>query len=310
MNNKKWSLDHLLSDNNLIRDLKSIFAFLLAYLVAVISNGLIEEFTPGLLISLSVALGTFGTFFALKIITNEFTERGAVDEEENNEELKTLLEQQIKLSNSIENLSAYDILNEYNKEKFKMKKQEKLDEIKNKLEITVKKYEILIDNAKLQDLRWFRFINKRYLRILKKKHKKMNTKLKKLSLNDVRLYFEPIKLEYLKSTNFQKEDEKSTEARRFKLTPQNKVRRQMSKTNFVKTFFFVGFQGAVLAQISSWSEFLIFLLLMTLALVSTALFAYVTVRRYSAKNYTIILREKIEKLNWLISEQNKLKNPS
>ena len=310
MNNKKWSLDYLLSDTNLIRDLKSIFAFLLAYAVAVISNGLIEEFTPALLISLSVALGTFGTFFALKIITNEFTERGAIDEEENNEELKSLLQKQIELSNSIENLSAYDILNEYNKDKFKMRKQEKFDELKNKLEISVKKYEILIDNAKIQDLRWFRFVNRRYLRILKKKHKKMQIKLKKLSLNDVRLYFEPIKLEYLKSTNFQKEDEKYTEAKRFKLTPQNKIRKQMSKTNFIKTFFFIGFQGAALAQITSWTEFFVFIVLMTLTLVSTALWAYITVRRYSAKNYTLILKEKIEKLNWIIKEQSKLKNPS
>jgi len=310
MNNKKWSLDYFLSDTNLIRDLKSIFAFLLAYVVAVISNGLIEEFSPQLLVSLSVAFGTIGTFFALKIITNEFTERGAIDEEEKNEELKTLLQKQTELSNSIENLSAYDILNEYNKDKFKMKKQEKFDEMKNKLEISVKKYEILIDNAKIQDLRWFRFINRRYLRILKKKYRKMQIKLKKLSLNDVKLYYDPVKLEYLKSTNFQKDEEKYNEASRFKQTPQVRVRKQMSRTNFMKTFFFVGFQGAALAQITSWIQFFVFLILMTLTLVSTALWAYITVRRYSAKNYTLILKEKIEKLNWILSKQKELKNPS
>jgi hypothetical protein len=191
-----------------------------------------------------------------------------------------------------------------------MKKQEKFDEMKNKLEISVKKYEILIDNAKLQDLRWFRFINRRYLRILKKKYRKMQIKLKKLSLNDVKLYYDPVKLEYLKSTNFQKDEEKYNEAARFKQTPQVRVRKQMSRTNFIKTFFFVGFQGAALAQITSWPQFLVFLVLMTLTLVSTALWAYITVRRYSAKNYTLILKEKIEKLNWILSKQKELKNPS
>src|SRR6056297_3014386 len=110
----KFSLKYILNDTTLIRDIKTIASFLLAYAVAVVSNGLIDGFTPAALISVVVGLGAFGTFFAIRIITNEFTDRGMFDEEINNEDLKRRLARQRDLSAMLISSQAYDILTKYN----------------------------------------------------------------------------------------------------------------------------------------------------------------------------------------------------
>lgn len=302
-----FNLKKLLNDNNLIRDLKTVVSFLLAYAIAVISNGLIEDFSPAALVSVAVTLGALGTYFAIKIITNEFTDRGMYDEEESNADLQKRLANQRELSVQIKSTVAYDILTEYNKDKFEYLKKVKYNETKQSLELKVKKYQSMIENAKImRQLRWFNFINKRYIVKLKRMEKKAQSKLAKLSLDDLLVKYKPVSLLDLKVSNVDDLDTKYNEADRFKITPQKKVRQSMSRTNFVKTFFFVGFQGAAIAQITSWFEFVLFLALMTLTLATTAVSSYVSTRRYASMNYVNILDEKLEKLKWLIAEQQKV----
>lgn len=302
-----FNLKKLLNDNNLIRDLKTVVSFLLAYAIAVISNGLIEDFSPAALVSVAVTLGALGTYFAIKIITNEFTDRGMYDEEESNADLQKRLANQRELSVQIKSTVAYDILTEYNKDKFEYLKKVKYNETKQSLELKVKKYQSMIENAKImRQLRWFNFINKRYIVKLKRMEKKAQSKLAKLSPDDLLVKYKPVSLLDLKVSNVDDLDTKYNEADRFKITPQKKVRQSMSRTNFVKTFFFVGFQGAAIAQITSWFEFVLFLALMTLTLATTAVSSYVSTRRYASMNYVNILDEKLEKLKWLIAEQQKV----
>lgn len=302
-----FNLKKLLNDNNLIRDLKTVVSFLLAYAIAVISNGLIEDFSPAALISVAVTLGALGTYFAIKIITNEFTDRGMFDEEESNADLQKRLANQRELSTQIKSTVAYDILTEYNKDKFEYLKKVKYNETKQSLELKVKKYQSMLENAKImRQLKWFNFINKRYIAKLKRMQKKAQSKLAKLSPDDLLIKYKPVSLLDLKVSNVDDLDTKYNEADRFKITPQKKVRRNMSRTNFVKTFFFVGFQGAAIAQITSWFEFVLFLALMTLTLATTAVSSYVGTRRYASMNYVNILDEKLEKLKWLIAEQQKV----
>jgi len=302
----KWNLKAILNDVNLIRDVKTVISFLLAYVIAVVSNGLIEDFSPSTLFALTTGLGAFGTFFAIKIITNEFTDRGMFDEEEGNEELKKNLLEQRRLSVQIQSASAYDILVEYNRQKHDYLKKVRYEELKNKYELEIKKIETLIEHAKItRKLRWFNWLNKHYIGKLNARKRNVSKKAKKLSINDIYVKYEPVQLSHLKLSNVQAEEDKYNEAQRFKMTPQKKVRKRMTTTNFVKTFFFVSFQGAVIATITSWTQFFIFLGLMTLTLSSTAVFAYVSTRRYASMNYISILDEKIEKLKWLITEQSK-----
>jgi len=292
----KWNLKELLNDTNLIRDVKTV--------IAVVSNGLIQDFSPATIFALTTGLGAFGTYFAIRIITNEFTERGMYDEEENNAELQERLATQRKLSTQIQSAKAYDILLEYNKDKQSYLKKMKYEELKNKLELEIKRLESLIDHAKLtRKLKWTNWLNKRYIAKLDARKRNVSKKLKKLSMNDIYVKYVPVQLAHLKLSNVQDEEDKYNEAQRFRLTPQKKVRKKMNTTNFLKTFFFVSFQGAVIATVTSWVEFLIFLGLMTLTLSSTAVFAYVSTRRYASMNYVSILDEKIEKLQWLITKQ-------
>ena len=299
-----FNLKKILSDTNLVRDIKTVISFLLAYAIAVVSNGLIEGFNPSALVSIAVSLGALGTFFAIKIITNEFTDRGMFDEEETNEELKGRLSKQRELSVQIKNTIAYDILTEYNKDKFEYLKKTKYNELKQKYELEIKRFGTMIENAKLiRTLKWFNFVNKAVISQLERKKTKATNKLAKLSLNDIYVKYKPVELNHLKLSNVSSDEDKYNEAQRFSLTPQKKVRQRMATTNFLKTFFFVGFQGTAIAQIGSWLDFIIFLILMSLTLGVTAIASYVNTRRYANMNYISVLDEKIEKLNWLIKEQ-------
>jgi hypothetical protein len=305
-----FNLKKILNDVNLVRDIKTIIAFLFAYAIAVISNGLIENFSPAALVSITVTLGALGTFFAIKIITNEFTDRGMFDEEESNVNLKQRLSKQMELSTQIKSTVAYDILTQYNKEKYEYLKKVKYNDLKQKYELDVKRYTTMIENAKLiRTLKWFNLINKHYISRLERRKIKITNKLAKLSQNDIYVKYQPIELNHLKLSNVASDEDNYNEAQRFSLTPQKKVRQRMATTNFIKTFFFVGFQGAAIAQITSWVEFIIFLVLMSLTLGATAITSYVNTRRYANMNYISILDEKIEKLQWLIKEQQTFDKP-
>jgi len=305
----RWSLKGVLSDSSLIKDVKTVVSFLLAYVIAVVSNGLIEDFTPAALISIAVTLGALGTFFSIKIITNEFTDRGMYDEEESNEQLRKLLDQQRTKSSHIKSSVAYDIILKYNKDKLEYHKKEKYEELKNKLELDIKKYETMIEGVKaFKAIKKLDFITKRKIARLKSKLKKAKSKLSKLSLGDIYVKYDPVTLSHLMVSDVQSDEDKYSEARRFKITPQRKIRSRMNRTNIAKTFLFVSFQGAAIAQITSWTQFLIFLGLMTLTLATTALTSYVSTRRYAANNFVKILEEKIERIEWVLSEQAKVKD--
>lgn len=295
---KKW-----LNDTTLIRDVKTIVSFLLAYAIAVISNGLIEDFTPASLLSVAVTLGALGTFFAIRIITNEFTERGMYDEEQGNQLLKDTIDKQREISAKIKSSTAFDVLLRYNEQKLEYLKKATLQTYKNKYEVEVKRIESLIKHAQLtKKLKWFNRINKWYVNNLYARQRKVSKKLANLSLNNVNVKYKPVQLYHLKTTEVNENEEKFGEAERFKITPQKKVRKQMAATNFVKTFFIVGFQGAAIASITSWTGFLIFLVLITLSLTTTAVSSYVGTRRYANMNYIPILQEKVEKIEWLNKE--------
>ena len=298
-----FNLKKLLNDSNLVRDIKTVVSFLLAYVIAVVSNGLIEDFSPAALISVAVTLGALGTFFAIRIITNEFTERGMFDEEESNERLQELLKKQRTLSSQIKSATAYDVLLEYNKDKRAFLKKEKYHETKNKLELEIKRLETLIEHAKLtRKLKWFNRINKFYMSKLNARKRKVSKKLANLSISNIDVKYTPVELSQLKTANVHTEEDKYSEGKRFRITPQSKIRKQMTTTNFAKTFLIVGFQGAAIAQITSWSQFGIFLVLMTLTLATTAFSSYVGTRRYANMNYVGILEEKVEKIEWLNKE--------
>jgi hypothetical protein len=308
MNDKqnKFSLKYILSDTNLIRDVKTIAAFLLAYVVAVVSNGLIDGFSPAALISVVVGLGAFGTFFAVKIVTNEFTDRGMFDEEQTNPLLQKRLEELSIKSQQVNASKAYDILVEYNKTKVEYLKKIRFNELTVHYETELKRIDSLIEHAKItRKLKWFNRINKWYMSKLNARKRNVGKKLANLSLNTITVQYKPLTLQQLRVANVEEKEDKYNEAQRLSVTPQRKVRSQMAVTNFIKTFFFVGFQGAAIATVSSWTEFFIFLLLITLTLASTALTSYIGVRRYANFNYLSILDEKLEKLTWLIEETKK-----
>jgi hypothetical protein len=301
--NSKWSLKYLLSDTNLIRDIKSIISFLLAYAVAVVSNGLIEDFSPQLLWSVTVGLGAAGTYFAIRIITSEFTDRGMYDEEESNADLKTRLDIQKKLSADVKTEFAYDYLVTYNEQKIGYLKKVRYEELKSKYTVEIKRLEALIEHTKLtKKIKWFNGFTKWYINKLNARKRNVGRKLANLSMNDIRVKYHPVSLNQLRVAYSQEDENSITTSERFDITPQNKIRKQMAVSSFIKTFLLVSFQGAAIATISSWTAFGIFLIFITFTLSTTALFAYVGVRRYASMNYIPILDEKNQLLDKIIKE--------
>jgi len=304
--NSKWSLKYLLSDANLIRDVKSIASFLLAYAVAVVSNGLIEDFSPQLLWSVAVGLGAAGTFFAIRIITNEFTDRGMFDEEENNVELRSRLDVQKKLSADVKTEFAYDYLIKYNEQKIEYLKKVRYEELKSQYNVEIKRLEAVIEHTKLtKKIKWFNGFTKWYISKLNARKRNVGKKLANLSMNEIRVKYKPVSLNQLRVAYSQEDENSITTSERFDITPQKKIRKQMALTSFIKTFLLVSFQGAAIATISSWTAFGIFLIFITFTLTTTALFAYVGVRRYASMSYISILDEK----NELLKKINKEASP-
>lgn len=311
MNEKnKYNLKYILSDSNLLRDIKTIASFLLAYAVAVVSNGLIDGFSPAALISVAVTLGAFGTFFAIRIITNEFTDRGMFDEETTNKDLQERIAKQRELSSHIKSSVAYDLLLEYNKDKIEVLKKQRYQDLKHKYETEIKRLESVIEHTKItRKLKWFNRVNRYYMSKLNARKRKVTKKLANLTMLNTDIRYTPITLNQLRVSSVEEKENKFNESRRFNITPQGEIRKKMAVSNFIKTFFFIGFQGAAIATVTSWVEFLIFLVLITLTLATTALTSYVGVRRYANFNFIGILDEKIEKLEWLIRETKQRPNP-
>lgn len=293
------------SDSSRLRDAKTGVTVVFALLLAVFSNGLINGFSWQSIFSINVGLGGIGTYFALRIIISEFSERAEYDEIDENENLKKKLEKQKELSTQIRSNLAYDILIEDNKATLEGLRKEKLEEKRGRLLEKIKKNELLLENVKMRPARWFQFLKRQAVPKLERRLRRLRKKEAELSIYDVFVKFEGLTLQSLRVSNSEREEEKMTQAARFRQTPKSRTQRKSMLSTFIKAFGFISFNGALVASIDSWWEFGWFLALMTATLSYTALRSYITTRRYASSGYLGILDEKNDKILWLIEEQKK-----
>lgn len=294
------------NDSSRLRDAKTGITVIFAFLLAVFSNGLVNGFSWESIFSINVGLGGLGTYFALRIIISEFAERAEFDEIDENEELKKRLDLQRNLSKQINSNLAYDILVEDNKNELEGLRKEKLEEKRGRLLEKIKKTELLIENLKLRPMRWFQFIKRSAVPRLERRLARIRKKEADLSIYDVYVKFEGLTLQSLRVAESQRDEEKMTQAARFRQTPKSRTKRKSTFSTFIKAFGFISFNGALVATIDSWWEFGWFVALMASTLTYTALRSYVTTRRYAASGYIGILDEKNDKIEWLLRQQKKL----
>lgn len=294
------------NDSSRLRDAKTGVTAVFALLLAIFSNGLINGFSWQSIFSINVGLGGIGTYFALRIIISEFAERAEFDEIDENKELQERLEKQRDLSKQIKSSIAYDILLQDNKNELEGLRKEKLEEKRGRLLEKIKKNELLIENLKLQPIRWFRFIKRSAIPRLERRLARIRKKEAELSLYDVYVKFEGLTLQSLRVVESQRDEEKMTQAARFRQTPKSRTKRQSTLATLIKAFGFISFNGALVATIESWWEFGWFVTLMVFTLTYTALRSYVTTRRYAQTGYIGILDEKNDKIAWLLKEQEKI----
>ena len=293
------------SDPNRIRDAKTTVTVVFALLLAVISNGLINGFSWQSIFSINVGLGGIGTYFAIRIIVSEFSERAEFDEIDSNKILSDKLNSLRSFSSQIDSSVAYDILLEDNKHTLEGLRKERLEELRGQIFEKIKKLELIIENVKLKPPRWFQFIKKLTLPTLERRLARLRKKEAELSPYDVVVRFEPLTLHSLRVSDSHRGEEKMTQAERFRQTPKNRTQKRSILPSLIKAFGFISFNGAVVAQIDSWWEFVLFVALMAATLTYTALKSYVTTRRYASTGYLGILDEKIDKVKFIISKQPK-----
>lgn len=293
------------NDSTRLRDAKTGITVVFAFLLAVFSNGLINGFSYQSIFSINVGLGGLGTYFALRIIISEFSERAEFDEIDENENLKKRLELQRELSKQIKTDLAYDILAQDNKNELAGLRKEKLEEKRRRLLEEIKKTELIIVNLKLKPMRWFRLIKKTAVPRFERRLSRIRKKEAELSIYDVAVRFEGLTLQSLRVAESQRDEEKMTQAARFRQTPKSRTKRKSTFSTFIKAFGFISFNGALIATIESWWEFTWFVSLMASTLTYTALRSYVTTRRYAQSGYIGILDEKNDKIQWLLREQKK-----
>lgn len=298
------------NDSSRLRDAKTGVTAVFALLLAIFSNGLINGFSWQSIFSINVGLGGLGTYFALRIIISEFAERAEFDEIDENKELRERLEKQRDLSKQIKSNIAYDILLQDNKNELEVLRKEKLEDKRGRLLEKIKKTELMVENLKLRPVRWFRFIKRSAIPRLERRLARIRKKEAELSLYDVYVKFEGLTLQSLRVVESQRDEEKMTQAARFRQTPKSRTKRQSTFSTLIKAFGFISFNGALVATIESWWEFGWFVVLMVFTLTYTALRSYVTTRRYAQTGYMGILDEKNDKIAWLLKEQEKIDKPS
>lgn len=293
------------SDSSRLRDAKTGVTVVFAFLLAVFSNGLINGFSWQSIFSINVGLGGLGTYFALRIIISEFAERAEFDEIDENEKLRQRLDRQRELSQQIKSDVAYDILIEDNKNELAGLRREKLEDKRGRLLEKIKKNELVLENLRIRPTRWFRFIKRSAIPRLERRVARLRKKEAELSIYDVFVRFEGLTLQSLRVAESQRDEEKMTQAARFRQTPKSRTKRKSTLSTFIKAFGFISFNGALVASIESWWEFGWFVALMASTLTYTALRSYVTTRRYAGSGYIGILDEKNDKISWLLEEQKK-----
>ena len=98
-----------------------------------------------------------------------------------------------------------------------------------------------------------------------------------------------------------------TRKERFNYSAEKSTVRNMRASTIFRIIFFFGFQGAVISTIGGFAELLVYLLIATTMIASTALTSYELTRR-SVRNYTIpFLQDKLDTLKLIVINQSKYK---
>lgn len=293
-------------DKEYMKDLKTITVFLFAYFIAFITNGFINDFEREALISFAVGLGTVGIYLAITTVTEEGAQRGNQDAEDTDEELKNLLKKKRDRGKKINRIIALEVLHDYNKKRIQDAKKEAYETKIRKFETQIEETKARIEILNELGVKFHQVIRKIKVGHFKQKITRTKNKMTKLSPITMSIKFEALEVD-----DFVREipemNKGVNEKKRLKETPITRTRRKMGRMNFVKTLFFYGFQGAVFVSIGSYIALLWFFILITLTLLSTLLMSYASTKRYAETDYKQDITDAINKMEWLLEEQEKRK---
>lgn len=305
---KEQVFKKLFINKEYMKDLKTILVFIFAYGIAVVSNGFINEYDFDAFLSLTVGIGTAGLYLAIITITEEGAQRGNQDAKDNDKELRELLQTKREKAQKIDRSIAIDLVAKMNKENLENARARLYEATMAKLQ---DKRKTLESKKEIYSLITYKKMNiigkiKRRIKLGKIERQIQKTRFKATRITPANI---PVKYEPLEVDDFlvQDQDMKLSlpEKKRLRMTPVRRTRKKMGRINLVKTIFFYGISGAVYGRITSWSGLFWFLILVTITLAGTMVYAYATTRKYAEEDYKVDLQEAINKLQWFINEQAK-----
>lgn len=276
--------------------------FVFALLIAVVSNGFIEGFAVEQLITFAVGLGTMGIYGAVQSLTKEGAARGNDDATEDDEELRALKNDIREKAGKVKREKANTIIHTWNKKNLAIARKSRYDDLTVEYEQMIVVYTNRIDLI-TSTLRSHHLLRKLLRLHFSRKVLKVKKKQAKLTPQNVYVKFDFIELDdILALDNIRNEN--LTEKQKLKENPTARTVRSMRITNFAKTLFFFGLQGAIYASLFGRSGLLWFVLTITATLVSTLLVAYFVTYKYARGDYKNTLHKKNDYLTRIIAEQD------
>ena len=300
---EKNKIISFLQDDQFVKDLKSIIIFFLAFLIAFVTNGLVDEFRPDLIWSGTVLLSTIGLYFGIVLVMNEMSTRGYQDKVDTLDELQDIRLKIKEKGRELNHEKAKVVLKNYNtqkvlelqniaKEKAIQKHQDYIDRFKDRIHaytlIRLKFYHIF---RKIKRWRFTKKITKR------------ERKIDKIKKYGVYVKYDYIEFDDLKYSDISRQTKEVSERAKLNDNPIKITNRKMAASNFVKIFIFTGLQGAIYAGITSIWEFLFYLLVVTLTLLTTALLAYTMTSKYTENVHVGRLHDKHDLLCYIVDNQ-------
>ena len=311
MKNHK-NLKDIMTDQMLVRDIKTVVVMILALLIGIVTNGVFDGFSVRTIFAITVALSTIGLMASVFMVTNEFTQRGEIEEEENNLKIQEAKKNIYEKGKGLLGIKRFarKIIKRFNKYEITTLREDAFESTVVKYGNKRDKAETKIDNLKLVGVWKFNIIKRLFLywrvKRLNRKLNKYTKKLSKTNINRIHVAYEPLELDDLIIENPDRKASKLSMKQKFNKTPAKHIRGKMTKTNLVKVIFFVGFQGMIYVGVQSWTEFFIRIAVVLSTLLSTAFFSYVSTRKWSNDVYLPILNEKVSFIEWVHEEALKL----
>ena len=310
MKEKEWiykvSPKYWLAKRELIRDITTGLILTLSFLIAFLSSGFITGWRIDYLLTWSFGISSVGLFVSIRWTRSHFANRGEEDEEKENENLVKIKDEIKKRSKKHNRVELQKALKAFNIENYQALLDDSYENITKKLDEKILALQADIDALNTVTISIYRFfklaIHTARKKIKTRRHAKFELKKRKLSKSTLFVDYKFVKLEHLFRTEQYDKTDRMSRIQRYTTTPAQHSKRYGGKTDYLKVFMFIGFNGAVMASIGNPLQMFLYAIFLVSTILVTALVSYVFTRNWSKEIYTRLLEDKLKDIDYILSK--------